>query len=65
MASNFIPHICGHNKIYLPERGCSDCEKLEMRVKALEDLVAKTITISQMDRTGASITAEVLGEVIS
>lgn len=63
MANKFVPHICGDSHIYIPETGCSDCEKLEARVKALEDIVAKTITISQTDRSGGSITATVLGEV--
>ena len=37
MAENFIPHICGDNNIYVPDRDCTDCEKLEKRVKDLED----------------------------
>lgn len=64
MAQNFIPHICGKNRVNLPDSGCNDCTRLETRVTALENLVEKKITISQRNRNGDSITAEVLGEVV-
>lgn len=31
------PHLCGSNKMKLPESGCSDCAELEYRIKQLED----------------------------
>ncbi len=37
MSRDFIPSICGENNIYVPDRECTDCEKLEARVKDLED----------------------------
>ena len=63
--ANFKPHICGKSDVYIPNAGCSDCDRLEARVKALEDIVAKKITLSQTNKGGASITAEVLGEVVN
>ena len=37
MAEKFIPKICRDNRIDVPDRECTDCAKLEIRVKALED----------------------------
>lgn len=37
MANNFVPKICGDNGAYIPTAGCSDCDKLEARVDALEE----------------------------
>lgn len=37
MAKKFVPYICGDNKVNIPDRECSDCEKLEKRVSDLED----------------------------
>lgn len=31
------PTICGSNRMYMPENGCSDCAELEYRIKQLED----------------------------
>lgn len=64
MAKTFIPRICGNNKIYIPTIGCTECDKLEMRVEALESVMSKRITFSHYNRDGESITAEVLGEVV-
>lgn len=30
------PHICGKTDVYVPESGCTDCDKLERRVATLE-----------------------------
>ena len=30
------PTMCGDNKIYLPENGCSDCSELDYRIGLLE-----------------------------
>lgn len=37
MSKEFIPSICGDDNIYIPQKGCDDCEKLEQRVQDLED----------------------------
>lgn len=37
MAIDFVPRICGDNSVHVPQQGCNDCEKLEKRVKDLED----------------------------
>lgn len=37
MAKKFVPHICGDNEVYIPDRECTDCEQLEKRVQDLED----------------------------
>lgn len=37
MAKKFVPKICGDNGIYIPDRGCTDCEQLEQRVEVLEE----------------------------
>lgn len=64
MAKDFIPHMCGRNKIYIPNSGCDDCTKLELRVEALEDIIEKKIELALYDNAQGSITAQVLGEVI-
>lgn len=64
MAKQFVPHLCGDNNIYIPDRECSDCEILERRVEALEDIVSKKVSLSMFTRDGDSVTAEVLGEVL-
>lgn len=64
MASNFIPHICGKSKIYIPEAGCDDCSRFEARLSAVEEILEKKVRISQTDRMGNSISVEVLGEVV-
>lgn len=64
MASNFIPHICGKSKIYIPEAGCDDCSRFEARLSAVEAILEKKITISQTNKGGDSISVEVLGEVV-
>lgn len=37
MSKEFIPSICGDDNIYIPDTGCDDCDRLEARVKDLED----------------------------
>lgn len=37
MGSNFVPKICGKNRINVPDSGCSDCDELERRVTLLEE----------------------------
>lgn len=37
MAKNFVPHICGNDEIYVPDKECTDCDKLERRVSILEE----------------------------
>lgn len=43
MADRFVPHICGENDIYLPDRECTDCEKLEKRLSDLEEAFAQFV----------------------
>lgn len=54
MASNFIPHICRDNNIYVPDKECTDCEKLEKRVKDLED----TRLVQSDIQAGSNITID-------
>lgn len=54
MASNFVPHICGDNNIYVPDKECTDCEKLEKRVKNLED----TRLVQSDIQAGSNITID-------
>lgn len=37
MSKDFIPSICGDENIHIPTQGCDDCDRLEARVKDLED----------------------------
>lgn len=37
MAKSFIPHMCGGDGIHIPDKECTDCELLEIRVQELED----------------------------
>lgn len=62
--ADFIPNICGTNKVYIPIAGCDDCSKFEKRLSVVEAILQNKITISQTNRNGNSITAEVIGEVI-
>ena len=39
MSKEFIPSICGDDNIHIPDAGCDDCEKLELRVYTLEGKV--------------------------
>lgn len=53
--ANFTPTLCGDNNLYMPDRGCTDCEKLEKRVEALEKCCAEVQdTLESIDsRLGA------------
>lgn len=64
MSKEFIPNICGGSKIYIPTEGCSECDKWEARLTAVEEILAKKISISQTNRDGESISVEVIGEVV-
>lgn len=35
------PTICGNNRVYVPDVGCTDCEELEVRIQALENRIAR------------------------
>ena len=48
--------VCGDNKLYVPEDGCSDCEELEVRINNLESCCATVKEqIESQDASIASI----------
>lgn len=62
--ADFIPSICGTNKVYVPTAGCSDCDRIYERLDAIEAMLSNKITLSQTNRTGESIMAEVFGAIV-
>lgn len=41
--ADFIPTVCGDTTLHAPTEGCSDCEQLEERVRALEECCANAM----------------------
>ena len=41
--AKFVPSICGKSTVHIPDRECTDCEKLEKRVTVLEDEMDKKL----------------------